>query len=94
MSILNGKKQKFALEIDTMFDRLMVLPKNSKEYTETVDNLERLYKAKSLDSGNQISKDTIVIVAGNLLGIGLILSFEQLNVITSKAMGMVLKGRV
>lgn len=42
----------------------------------------------------RISPDTIAVVAGNLAGILLILNFEKLGNVTSKALGFVLKGRV
>jgi len=66
----------------------------SKEYEPMMDYLERLYKLKALDKQERISPDTIAIVAGNLLGIGLILNHERLGHITSKALGFVIRGRV
>jgi Zn-dependent oligopeptidase len=65
-----------------------------KEYSNMIDNLEKLYKAKDSEKSRKISPDTIAIIVGNLLGIGLILGYEKANVITSKAVAFVLKGRV
>lgn len=42
----------------------------------------------------EIKPDTLLVVGGNLLGILLILNFERLDIVRSKAMGFVLKGRV
>ena len=42
----------------------------------------------------KISPDTMLVVAGNLAGILLILKFEKLDIIATKAIGFVLKGRV
>ena len=42
----------------------------------------------------KVSSDTLVIVGANLLGIILILKFEQLDIITTKALSFVIKGRV
>ena len=42
----------------------------------------------------KISPDTLLVVAGNLAGILLILKIEKLDVIATKAIGFVLKGRV
>jgi hypothetical protein len=42
----------------------------------------------------KVSPDTLVIVGANLLGIILILKFEQLDIITTKALSFVMKGRV
>lgn len=57
--------------------------------------LEIAEKRQKLDSAKwKFSPDTLLVVGGNLLGIGLILSHEKLNVISSKALGFVLRGRV
>ncbi|HRX15969.1 MAG TPA: hypothetical protein P5123_06625 [Spirochaetota bacterium] len=42
----------------------------------------------------KVKPDTIAIVMTNLIGIGMILGYERVNIITSKALGFVLKGRV
>ena len=42
----------------------------------------------------KISPDTLLVVVGNLAGILLILKFEKLDVIATKAIGFVIKGRV
>ncbi len=42
----------------------------------------------------KISPDTLLVVGGNLLGILLILNFEKMDIVMSKALGFVLKGRV
>lgn len=42
----------------------------------------------------KITPDTLLVVTGNLMGILLILNFERLDIIRSKAMSFVLKGRV
>ena len=47
-----------------------------------------------LKNGFKISPDTLLVVGGNLLGILLILNFEKADIVTSKALGFVLKGRV
>lgn len=42
----------------------------------------------------KVSPDTLLVVAGNLLGILLILTYEKADFITSKAINFILKGRV
>lgn len=58
--------------------------------------LEEKYRILSdmLETHWKVSPDTILVVAGNLLGILLILKFEKLDIITTKALSFVLKGRV
>ena len=46
------------------------------------------------EEDNGIDANTVALVAGNLLGILLILNHERMHVISSKALGFVMKGRV
>jgi hypothetical protein len=91
---MKDKRTNLEKEIDSVLRIMSQYSPDSKEYTFMAENLERLYKAKSNDRNRHISPDTIAVIAGNLLGIGLILGFEKANVITSKALGFVLRGRV
>lgn len=66
----------------------------SDEYKETLDVIERLHKLHQRESeGSKISPDTIILVLGNLAGILLILNYEKLGIVTSKAIGFVIKAR-
>jgi len=40
------------------------------------------------------SGDAVLTVLGNLLGIGMILNFEQVNLLQTKALAFVMKGKV
>ncbi len=81
-------------EIESVLKVMSQHSPDSKEYKAMSENLERLYKAKSYEKDRSVSPDTIAVVAGNLLGIALVLGYEKANVITSKAMGFILRGRV
>lgn len=70
-----------------------------KLFNESVDHWEVLKKAlveydKLAESKWKISPDTLLVVAGNLVGILLILNFEKMDIIRSKAISFVLKGRL
>ena len=41
-----------------------------------------------------VTPDTLVVAGANLLGIILILNFEKMDLVRSKAMNFVLKGKV
>ena len=88
------KRTNIEKEIDEVLKILSQVQPDTKEYSIITTNLERLYKAKSCETDRRISLDTIGIIAGNLLGIALILGYERANIITTKALGFVLKGRV
>lgn len=88
------KRTNLEKEIDRVLKEAEYLNPNSDDYSVVAENIERLYKAKSCEKSRTVSPDTIAVIAGNLLGIALILGYEQSHVITSKALGFVLKGRV
>lgn len=88
------KRTKLEQEIDSVINTMSYYKPDSNEYAAIAKNLETLYKAKSHDRCRHVSPDTIATIAGNLLGIALILGYEKANVITSKALGFVIKGRV
>ena len=80
-------------EIDIHICDLM---KEAKTPEEVEGVIELLKKRNEMVATRPrlIKPDTIALIAANLLGIGLILSYEKLNVITSKALGFVIRGRV
>ena len=63
----------------------------SEEYARTMDALVKLHKMKEEEKPSSVSKDTMAIIAANLLGIFMILTHERVNVITSKAFGLLLR---
>lgn len=91
-------RKKEATLIDREIDRALLVLQGyapySQEYTTTMDHLTTLYGMKKTETSSSVSKDTMAVVGGNLLGIVLILKHESVNVITSKAMGLLIKPRV
>ncbi len=73
---------------------------NARElFDESIKHWEVLSKSleeydKLAKSDWKVSPDTLLVVAGNLLGIVLILTYEKANIVVSKALNFVLKGRV
>ena len=63
---------------------------NSEQYSNALTSLERLMKLKE-SKKTHISPDTIALVLGNLLGILIIVAYEQKHVMGSKGLGFVLK---
>lgn len=87
------KKTMLEQEIDEVLKEMGTMHTSSDEYVVTLERLERLYKLNEKKEVYRVSPDTLAVVAGNLLGIVMILHHEELNVVTSKALGFVLKGR-
>lgn len=90
------KRTSLEKEIEEVLEVMNYHQPESKEYTTISKNLELLYKAKSLEPKREwpVKLDTIITVAGSLLGILLILDYEKEDSVTSKALGFIVKGRV
>ena len=89
------KKEKTMLEkeIEEVLLDMKDMYVDSDEYEVALNHLSTLHEINSKEKKWNVSPDTMAVVAGNLLGIMLILKHEELNVITSKAMSFVIKGR-
>lgn len=75
--------------IDALLEEMLDAGIDSEQYPKMLDQLTKLYKLKEIETPKRVSKDTWILVAGNLVGIILILTHERANVITSKALGFV-----
>ena len=81
-------------QIDTLLTEMKSYDGNSSQYDQLLTNLERLYKLQEPEKGKPVSKDALLATAGNLAGILLILNFERVGVVTSKALSFVLKSKL
>ena len=75
------------------------LKRTKKLYDESVEYCKVLIKSlaeyeKLSENKWKINLDTLMVVAGNLFGILLILNFEKMDIVRSKAFSLLLKGRV
>lgn len=93
MPILKLNKQNHTLQdqIDDTLDQMSDYQKDTDEFERLLANLEKLYKLKSSDKNWSVSPDVIVAAAANIGGILLVLNFERMGVVTSKAFGMLTK---
>ena len=94
MKKLFGRKTS---KLDEQIDRLLLemndLEPNSQEYVKALVAVERLMKLQGEEHRAPVSWDTIAIIGGNLLGILIIVAYEQKHVVTSKALGMIPKAK-
>lgn len=79
-------KSELEKAIDSLLARMANSQEESEEYAQMADQLVKLYKLKEHDAPSRISKDTMVLVAGNLVGILIIVGYERAHVVTSKAL--------
>lgn len=94
INVFKRKPTKLDGEIDRVLDWMKSEKPDSDEYTNMANNFKKLYEIKSINKNDRIKPDTIATVGCNLIGIWLILHYEEIDIITSKALGFVLKGRV
>ena len=66
---------------------------NGEEYVKRLNVVERLHGLMDDEKPRSLSKDTMLNVAANLIGIILIIKHESVNVVTSKALGFVIRPR-
>lgn len=78
------------IAIDGAYSRLADLDETTEAYAQVLDQLVKLNKMKN-ENSTSVSKDTLAIIGANLTGIVMILKHEQVHVIATKAMSLVLK---
>jgi len=93
LKIFNKKPNHLQDAIDAAALELLSTPTYSEEYARLLDHLSKLTKLNEANSSKPVSRDTLVLAATNLAGIVLILTHERAHVVTSKALGFVLKSR-
>lgn len=79
------------IAIEDVLSELKGFTSDTDEYSKMTIQLERLHAMKVAEKPCRVDPNTMVIVAGNVIGIILILKFERINIITSKAMLFVSK---
>jgi hypothetical protein len=89
----HNKDEGLQRAIDTVLERMSTFDAESDEYFQLAGRLSQLYDIQRTNAPDRVSADTLAVVAGNLAGIALIVNFERINVVTSKAIGFVMKTR-
>lgn len=78
-------------QIDAVLKEMNAKGVLHEDYPRLMGYLERLGKLKQAQKRQPISRDTILMVAGNLLGILLIVAYEQKHVMTSKGLNQIIR---
>lgn len=79
--------------IDDLLAQMHGQGADTPEYARMVEQLDKIYKLKEVDSKSHVSRDTWAIIGANLVGIVMIVGHERAHVVTSKAMSFLLKLR-
>ncbi|ADD81039.1 gp041 [Rhodococcus phage ReqiPoco6] len=81
--------------INSLLEEMSHLNGDSEEYAKMTEQLDVLYKLKEVDhkveAGKRVSADTLAIIAGNVLGIAMIVGHERVSILTSKALPLLMK---
>ncbi len=72
-------------QIASVLNEMNEMGVDSEDYPKLLTYLERLNELKVKERREPVSRDTVASVVGNLMGILLIVAYEQKHVMTSKA---------
>lgn len=87
------KESKFDQPIDAILVELRQEKPDSEKYTSLLAQLDRLTQLKDRERINKVSADTAWMVAGNLIGILIIVAYEQKHIIGSRGVNFILRPR-
>lgn len=60
-------------------------------YSSLLDHADKLSRLQERERSNRVNADTVWLVAGNIIGILVIVAYEQKHVMASKGMNFILK---
>lgn len=86
-------ESKLDQEIISALETLENQEATSDEYGVVVDRIAKLHKLKSEERLKLPSMDTVLVVGANVFGILWITRYEREHVISSKALGFVMRPR-
>ena len=91
INLPKSTKSKIKTEREKVFEKMC-----KEDSYEDWELLNKKYKAytEMMKPSWTVTPDTLVVAGANLLGIILILNFEKMDLVRSKAMNFVLKGKV
>lgn len=78
-------------QIKAILDEMQEIGVYSDDYPTMMTYLQQLNEIKAKGRRDRISRDTFAIVGGNLLGILLIVAYEQKHVMTSKGFSQLIR---
>lgn len=88
------EKQKIDEAIIRVLETMDVFGADSPEYPELLQHLDKLTTIQRAEkSDRKVSPDTMLLVLGNIMGIIIIVAYEQKHVIRSKATDFIMKAR-
>lgn len=93
-TIWTRKKNALEDQIDDLHNQLDKEEVGSEQHNRLMTALERCYKIKKDQTFDRVDANTKAAIIGNLAGIALILNYERVHVISTKALGFIVKSKV
>ena len=87
------KASKFDQPIDKILDEMARVQQDSDEYSDLLKRLDKLSELQLREQSNKVTADTVWMVAGNIVGILVIVAYEQKHVMASRGMNFILRPR-
>lgn len=80
-----AEKSGLDIAIDEVLSDMKGFTSDQDEYAVMSDQLVKLHALKMAEKPDRVCRDTIVLTLGNIVCVALILEYERLHVVTSKA---------
>lgn len=80
-------------KIDELVASLKSMDVTDPKYSATIDQIDKLSKIANSQKKQSFSPDAVLAAGVNLLGIVLIMNHERLHVVTTKALGFIVKSK-
>lgn len=81
------------LAVEKLVREVMRHESGGESHAKAMDSLVKLHKMMIEERSSRVSKDTLILAGANLLGILMIIRHEHVNIIMSKAIGLLLRPR-
>lgn len=92
MKISLVKQSKFDAPIDRILEEMNEFGPGASEYNDRLGELERLVALQNTETWTRrLDPNQVAMAIANLAGIMTIVGYERMNVVTTKAIGMLLR---
>lgn len=88
-----NKTDKLDEVVDRILEEMSMYGPETEEYQKLMKQLNKVYKLKADVAKKRVSPDTVVLAVANLLGILIIVAWEERRIISSKAMSLLIKAK-
>jgi len=88
------KESGYDKSIKRLLSELDLVDPTSEEHAQMLKDIEKLRNWRAEErTQTRVSPDTLAIVAGNVLTVLIIVGYERTNVVTTKALGFLHRGK-